>query len=157
MKRIAISLALVTTTTSAHADSDWMLYTGIGALGAGAVALGLTYYEGSRVRAAQDDPDFDTYRRRFKGSVDVCEQARAGNEGTTSSTDAKLAPAVADLCDSTSKHQTLEYVFLGTGVVLVTTGVVLLAARPKHDEKTTVSITPTIGPRVSAVTLTVRF
>jgi hypothetical protein len=159
MKRIAISLALITTTTTAYADSDWQLYSGIAAIGVGAVGFGLGYYEASRLRATQDDPEFEAYRRRFPSSEgDVCERARSGNEGTASATDPKLAPGVASLCDRASTAQTLQWVFYGSGLALVTTGVVLLATRPKKDEKpATVSLTPAIGPRLQAMTLTVRF
>jgi hypothetical protein len=161
MKRIAISLALITTTTTAYADSDWQLYSGIAAIGVGAVGFGLGYYEASRLRATQDDPEFEAYRRRFPSSEgDVCERARSGNEGTATMdpTAPRLAPSISNLCDRASTAQTLQWVFYGSGLALVTTGVVLLATRPKKDEKpATVSLTPAIGPRLQAMTLTVRF
>lgn len=156
MKGIVLTLAIVTTTTAAHADTDWHLWGGVAALGLGAASLGVTYYQASRVRANQNDETFHAYRGSFPPNADVCAEARAGNEGASpSAVSNPRAAYVADLCDSTRTLETAQWIFFGTGLALITTGIVLIATRPKSKE--TVALVPAIGPRGSTMTLTVRF
>ncbi|MFI5300684.1 MAG: hypothetical protein ACHREM_21590 [Polyangiales bacterium] len=105
--------------------TDWKLYEGIGFAGVGLAFFAIGMKESLDLRAAQTDPTFTTYRRRWPNSVDdTCSQAQNGAEGPNpaSSYAQKLAPTVADFCSSNHTKQLLQWVFYGLGVAGMATG-----------------------------------
>lgn len=167
MKRASLALSLVITTSAVtvHADTDWQLWGGVAALGAGAITFGLGYYESARIRESQKDPDLEAYRRRWPSSErDSCARAREGREGPNPfQTYPKIAGNVAEICDDVERAETRQLILYTSSLAFLTTGLVLLATRPKKQQPATVgvldsvSLTPMIGPRGSAMSLTLRF
>jgi hypothetical protein len=139
---------------------DFQLYGGIAAIAVGAVFVGLGVSNSLGVLKAQDDSTFDSYRRQYKGNVDVCDKAHAG-EGT-SKTDAAY---VANLCDETANKQRAQYIFYGIGGALVIGGTILIltdktGSGDKAADKTAllkVQLKPVLTPTYQAFSLTGTF
>jgi hypothetical protein len=144
---------------------DWHLYGGIGAIGVGAILVGVGVATSLSVHDQQNDPLFTNYRKRFPRSEgDVCAQAKNGFEspGSTAppSGGAALAPYVSDLCSSVSSKQTMQYVYYGLGVLAIGGGTFLILTDKKDDgEKKAASnpvrvqVSPSFGPGYGSVTL----
>lgn len=138
---------------------DFQLYGGIAAIAAGAVFVGLGVSSSLGVLKAQDDTTFDSYRRQYKGNVDVCDRARAG-EGASK----QDAAYVANLCDETANKQRSQYIFYGIGGILAIGGTILILtdkngtdkngsadASPDKTAKLTIKVQPVVTPTYQAL------
>ena len=115
---------------------------------------------------AQDDPTFDTFRRRFKGNVDVCSEARAGREGPDPG-QPKIAGEVAQLCDDTANKERSQYIFYGIGGAFVIGGTILIltdksaSSSPDKPADTTaklrIQLNPVLTPTYQALSLSGSF
>jgi hypothetical protein len=144
---------------------DWQLYGGIGAIGVGAIFVGVGIATSLSIRNQQNDDQFTNYRKRFPSSEkDVCAQAKAGKEQANStvvpSGGTALAPYVADLCDSVSSKQTLQYVWYGLGVAAIGGGTYLVLTDKKGSGEAKaasapvkIQVAPSFGPGYGSVTL----
>ena len=144
---------------------DFQLYGGIAAIAAGAVFIGIGVSNSLAVLKAQDDPTFDTYRRRFRGTVDVCSEARAGREGADASAP-KLAGEVTRLCDETANKERAQYIFYGIGGALAIGGTILILTNKSGSSsdkpadttaKLRIQVNPVLTPTYQALSLTGSF
>lgn len=147
---------------------DWQLYGGIAAIAAGAVFVGLGVSSSLGVRNAQEDPAFESYRRRWPASTkDTCTEARAGREGPAGGTyTEKLAGEVAGLCDDVANKQRAQFIWYGLGGAFIVGGIVLIATDKSGSSTATpdktaavkgLQLHPVVTPTYQAFSLTGTF
>jgi hypothetical protein len=125
------------------APTNWHKNIGWGAIGSGLVLTGLGAWSTTKVKNVSDSEEMNTWRRQTFG--DVCTEAKSANAtahgGVSPST-------IRDMCDTSSLHSTLQFVFYGTALLSFGTGIYLLATDPgpsKSQSSRRFQILPTVG------------
>lgn len=113
-------------------------WTGVGS---GAVLLGLTAYSWVHINSLNNDAAIQERRADFTADQNICDEDRS-----------KL---VQDWCSESSTYETLQWVFLGAGVLTAGVGIFLLS-RDDEPERG-VAIVPSVGPYHAGVAAAGRF
>ncbi len=133
---VSVSLQELEDTETGNSSSSEINWVGWGAIGLGAIFLGMSTYSFLRVYAIDNDADMEMYRglSGFNGR-DICSAAENGFTGNPSDPTVDV-DRVASLCDESELLEVLQYVFLGAGIVSIGVGVAVLLLDDDDDNKT---------------------
>ena len=135
----------------------WKRPVGYAAVGVGGALILGGVYSMIKVSSVNHDDKFSSYAKGFGPNEDICQRAQSG--AISKAPGAGSPSEVKDLCDTGSTFQTLQWVFLGLGVVSTGAGVYLLATAPPKDQPTQgrIVVSPRLGKTETGVELRVGF
>lgn len=167
--RVTVSLQEQDTAASEDdSESSEVNWLGWGAIGLGAVFLGLSTYSFLRVYAIDNDADIEMYRNLPGLEDDVCTAANNGFTGNPPDPNVDV-DRVASLCDEADMLEVLQYVFLAAGVVSVGVGITILVLDDDDDKpkdefeeeyaalKPRLELLPKFGRNYAMLNATLRF
>ncbi len=132
---------------------NWKRTAGYAGVAAGGVMIGAGLFSMLKVNSINNDEGFSTYRKGFKRDDDVCAKA---DQGVNSPAPGAASPSdAADKCSAGKTFQTLQYVFLGLGVVTAGAGGYLLMTSKRETGR--VMVVPSVGKQQTGIDVTVRF
>ena len=136
--------------------SSWKRTAGYVGVGVGGALILGGVYSMIKVSSVNHDDKFSSYAKGFGPNEDVCQRAQSG--AVSHAAGAGSPSEVKDLCATGATFQTLEWVFLGLGVVSTGAGVYLLATAPKDEPaQGRITVMPTLGKTHAGIDVRVGF